>query len=74
MTGNSRYEEEHIAEFAQLVAERGGDLLDHAFIRRGRFLWQKGPERVLAEARARLEDRTDLWPEGARIERRESGP
>lgn len=40
LTGNSRYKQEEITEFSQLIASRGGQLIDAEFIRRGRIYWQ----------------------------------
>ncbi len=55
MTGNSRYKQKFIDQFAALVADRGGDLLDMLFIRRGRIFWQKSPAEVREELLLALE-------------------
>jgi len=62
LTGNSRYEAEHIERFGALVAERGGRLIGHAFIERGRVYWQKTDDEVRAEVRAELRESAGLWP------------
>lgn len=51
-TGNSRYEQEQIDAFAARIKARGGRLIQHAFLRRGRFFWQMSREQLLEEARA----------------------
>ena len=55
-TGNSRFEQTEIDAFARRVEARGGRLIHHLFLRRGRIYWQKGREDLLAEARARIRD------------------
>jgi hypothetical protein len=53
-TGNSRFEQPEIDSFASRVETRGGRLIHHLFLRRGRIYWQKSREDLLAEARARI--------------------
>ena len=60
MTGNSRYKEKFINEFAGLVAKKNGDFLDMLFIRRGRIYWQKTPGEVNQEVQEALEHRKNL--------------
>jgi hypothetical protein len=55
-TGNSRFEQPEIDAFARRVETRGGRLIHHLFLRRGRIYWQKSREDLLAEARARIRD------------------
>jgi hypothetical protein len=55
-TGNSRFEQSEIDEFGRRVEARGGRLIHHLFLRRGRIYWQKSREDLLAEARARIRD------------------
>lgn len=54
MTGNSRFEQAEIDTFAKRVEARGGRLIRHIFLRRGRFYWQKSREELLNEIRADL--------------------
>lgn len=56
MTGNSRFEQTEVDSFARRVEARGGRLIRHLFLRRGRIFWQKSREDLLAEARARIRD------------------
>jgi hypothetical protein len=52
-TGNSRYEQE-IDAFAARVQARGGRLVRHVFLRRGRIFWQKSRETLLRQVREQL--------------------
>ena len=54
MTGNSRYEQQAIDAFAARVAARGGHLVRHIFLRRGRIYWQKSRADLLREIRAEI--------------------
>ena len=54
MTGNSRYEQEEVDAFAARVQARGGRLVRHVFLRRGRIFWQKSREAMLREVREQL--------------------
>lgn len=62
LTGNSRYEEENIARFGEAVAKRGGRLVGHTFIQRGRVIWQKSAAEVRADVRAALARHPGLQP------------
>ncbi len=57
MTGNSRYKDKFIDEFATLVKQKNGDFTDFLFIRRGRIFWQKTADDVSNEIRDALEER-----------------
>ena len=46
-TGNSRFEQSKIDAFAKRVEARGGELVHHVFLRRGRIYWQKSREELL---------------------------
>jgi len=54
-TGNSRFEQSEIDAFAKRVEARGGRLIRHIFLRRGRIYWQKSREELLKETRAEME-------------------
>ena len=54
-TGNSRFEQGEIHAFAKRVEARGGHLIGHVFLRRGRIYWQKSRDELLKEARAEME-------------------
>ena len=53
-TGNSRFEQAEIDAFAQRVEARGGRLISHVFLRRGRIYWQKSREELLQEVRREM--------------------
>lgn len=53
-TGNSRFEQSEIDAFAERVEARGGKLVRHVFLRRGRIYWQKNREELLEEVRANM--------------------
>jgi hypothetical protein len=55
-TVNSRFEQSEIDVFGRRVEARGGRLINHLFLRRGRIYWQKSQEDLLTEARARIRD------------------
>jgi hypothetical protein len=57
-TGNSRFEQAEIDAFAKRVAARGGHLIRHLFLRRGRIYWQKSREELLAEVREEMDSFT----------------
>ncbi len=61
-TFNSRFKEEEIAEFRALVKEKGGQLVDHVYVRRGRIYDQLSRQEMLIEIRARLDERAGAWP------------
>ena len=55
-TGNSRFEQAEIDAFGKRVEARGGRLIRHIFLRRGRIFWQKSREELLQEVRAEMEE------------------
>jgi flavodoxin len=50
-TGNSRFEQTETNEFAKRVEARGGRLVRHVFLRRGRIYWQMSREELLDAVR-----------------------
>lgn len=54
MTGNSRFEQSEIDAFAARVAARGGKLVHHIFLRRGRVFWQKSRAELLTEVHGHI--------------------
>ncbi|MDP6346075.1 MAG: hypothetical protein QF491_21250, partial [Alphaproteobacteria bacterium] len=63
-TFNSRFKDAEIAEFRQLVESKGGRLVDHVYVRRGRIYDQLSRREMLAEIRARLAERLPAWAIG----------
>jgi len=53
-TGNSRFEQPATDAFARRVESRGGGLIHHVFLRRGRIFWQKSREEFLKDVRAKM--------------------
>ena len=53
-TGNSRFEQSETDAFARRVESRGGHLIHHVFLRRGRIFWQKSREEFLKEVQAEM--------------------
>ena len=48
-TFNSRFKAEEIDKFQEEIQKKGGKLIDHVFIRRGRVYYQKSGEQLLEE-------------------------
>jgi flavodoxin len=53
-TGNSRFEQAEIDAFTKRVEARGGNLVRHIFLRRGRIYWQMSREELLEAVREAL--------------------
>ena len=62
-TGNSRFEQAETNAFAKRVEARGGRLIRHAFLRRGRIYWQKSREELLREVQdlVVLQEKRPRW-------------
>lgn len=60
-TFNSRFKEKEIDQFAAKIAARGGKLIDHVYVRRGRVYYQKTGDEVAQETLAQLESRSKSW-------------
>lgn len=58
MTGNSRFKQEEIDAFGARVRVRGGKLVRHVFLQRGRIYWQKSRAELLAEVHEQLRAET----------------
>jgi flavodoxin len=61
-TFNSRFKVEEIDAFSRLVARKGGRLMDHAHIRRGRILSQLSGNELMERVREVLDSRAGNWP------------
>lgn len=55
-TGNSRFKPNEIDKFGKEVEARGGRLIQHVFIRRGRIYWQMSREELLDSVRATVSE------------------
>lgn len=62
MTGNSSFEHVEIDAFAGRVEARGGKLVHHIFLRRGRVFWQKSRAELLDEVRGHINAIAGLAP------------
>ncbi len=60
-TFNSRFKKEEIDQFAAKIAARGGKLIDHIYVRRGRVYYQKTGDEVAQESLVQLESRSKSW-------------
>ena len=60
-TFNSRYKSEEIEKFQREIEKRGGKLIDHIFIRRGRVYYQKSGEQLIEESQEILREKMEDW-------------
>lgn len=62
-TFNSRFKAENIEEFQKLVEEKGGEFLDHIYVRRGRVFDQIDRNELIMQVQKLLSDRESKWIE-----------
>jgi len=60
-TFNSRFKSDEIEKFRGEIEKKGGRLIDHIFIRRGRVYYQKSGEQLLEESREIVEEKMKEW-------------
>ena len=60
-TFNSRFKSEEIEKFRGEIENKGGRLIDHIFIRRGRVYYQKSGEQLIGESREIVEEKMRVW-------------
>ncbi len=60
-TFNSRFKEEEFTKLRRLIKARGGEVIDHIYVRRGRVLLQKSREELLKEVRGILKKQSPKW-------------
>ena len=60
-TFNSRFKPEKIQEFRRKIEEKGGKLVDHIYIRRGRVYYQKSGQELIQEAQTILDEKLSSW-------------
>lgn len=60
-TFNSRFKSEEIEKFRGEIEKKGGRLIDHIFIRRGRVYYQKSGEQLIGESREIVEEKMKEW-------------
>ncbi len=60
-TFNSKFEQKFIDEFKNIIVDKGGDLIDHIYIRRGRWYSQLDREELLTEFGKLLDKNLEKW-------------
>ena len=60
-TFNSRFKSEEIEKFRGEIEKKGGRLIDHIFIRRGRVYYQKSGQQLIGESREIVEEKMKVW-------------
>jgi len=60
-TFNSRFKSEEIEKFRGEIEKKGGRLIDHIFVRRGRVYYQKSGEQLIEESREIAEVKMKEW-------------
>ncbi len=60
-TFNSRFKQEEIEEFKDLIVKKEGQFIDHVFVRRGRVYYQKSGKILMNESREIVEERLNTW-------------
>ncbi len=60
-TFNSRFKVEEVEAFQRKIEEKGGRLIDHLFIRRGRVYYQKSGRQLIQEVQTLLDEKTKEW-------------
>ncbi|MDH5511239.1 MAG: flavodoxin/nitric oxide synthase [Nitrospinota bacterium] len=62
-TFNSSFDQKEIDRFGKLVEQRGGRLIDHIWVRRGRIYWQKSEKELIEESNRILSEKAADWLE-----------
>jgi flavodoxin len=60
-TFNSRFKVEEVEAFQRKIEEKGGRLIDHFFVRRGRVYYQKSGRQLIQEVQTLLDEKTKEW-------------
>jgi flavodoxin len=60
-TFNSRFKSEEIEKFRGEIEKKGGRLIDHIFIRRGRVYYQKSGEQLIGESQEIIKEKMKEW-------------
>jgi len=60
-TFNSRFKAEEIELFQKEIEKKGGRLIDHIFIKRGRVYYQKSGEQLLEESQKIINEKMKKW-------------
>ena len=60
-TFNSRFKQEYIDKFKNMIKKNGGELIDHIYVRRGRIIWQMDEEEMVGELKKILDKKEDKY-------------
>jgi len=60
-TFNSRFKQEYIDKFKNMIKKNGGELIDHIYVRRGRIIWQMDEEEMVGEFKKILDKKEDKY-------------
>ncbi len=60
-TFNSRFKDNYISEFSNLIKTNGGKLIDHVYVRRGRWYNQLDQNELIEQIQKRLEINEMKW-------------
>ena len=60
-TFNSRFKSEEIEKFQGEIEKKGGRLIDHIFIKRGRVYYQKSGEQLIGESQEIIKEKMREW-------------
>jgi len=60
-TFNSRFKSEEIKKFQGEIEKKGGRLIDHIFIKRGRVYYQKSGEQLIGESKEIIKEKMKEW-------------
>jgi len=60
-TFNSRFKSDEIEKFRGEIEKKGGRLIDHIFIRRGRVYYQKSGEQLIGESQEIIREKMEKW-------------
>lgn len=60
-TFNSRFKSEEIEKFRGEIEKKGGKLIDHIFIRRGRVYYQKSGVQLIEESQEIIGEKMEEW-------------
>jgi len=60
-TFNSRFKSGEIEKFRGAIEKKGGKLIDHIFIRRGRVYYQKSGEQLIEESQEIIKEKMKEW-------------
>ena len=60
-TFNSRFKDKYINMFKKLMERKGGKIIDHIYVRRGRIFWQKSRKELIKLTHELINVREKNW-------------